>query len=323
MTSPIDQVINRILGTYRSWNRSTTVERMRADWDAMFPAEAVPHRLTPVMAGGVPAAWIDAEAPEDAGVILYFHGGGFRMGSIASHRDLMARLAAASGCRVLGLDYRLAPEHAFPAPLEDALTAFRWLLSQGHGAQRIVVAGDSAGGGLALSTMLALRTAGEPLPAAGLLLSPWTDLAATGASYETRSAADPIHQRPMILALARGYLGAADTRDPRASPLYGELHGLPPLLIQVGDRETVLDDATMFAGRAGAAGVTVELQVFDGMIHVFQQFAADLPEAREAIDDLGAFARSHLTAGVPPMAAAAVHSSSCTAPDTTAAGDRP
>lgn len=289
MTAPIDQVTDRILGIYRSWNRHTPVEQMRRDWDAMYPFAAVEHTATPVDAGGVPALWIDASGAAPDRVIFFCHGGGFRMGSTTSHRDLMARLSAASGCRVLGIDYRLAPEHRFPAPVEDAVAAYRWLIGSGIRPERVAFAGDSAGGGLALSTCLELRAKGLPLPAAAVLMSPWTDLAATGASYTTRADADPIHQRPMILALAKGYLGDVDPHEPLASPLYGNLKGLPPLLIQVGDRETVLDDAVMLAEKARAAGVSVELDVAPGMIHVFQMFATDLGEAQQAIAAIGRF----------------------------------
>ena len=190
-------------------------------------------------AGGVDGEWMSpANAPKDK-AILYFHGGGFRIGSVASHRDLIAQIAVASGCRVLAINYRLAPEHRFPAARDDALAAYDWMLGQGLKPANIAFAGDSAGGNLALAAMLALRERKRPLPAAAVLMSPWTDLAATGASYVSRAEADPIHQRAMILALAKNYLGGeGDPRDPLVSPLYADLAGLPPLLIQVGDRET-------------------------------------------------------------------------------------
>jgi len=200
---------------------------------------------------------------------------------------------------VLAINYRLAPEHPFPAPLEDAMAAYRWMLQQGLNPEDIAFAGDSAGGNLVLAAMLSLRERGAPLPVAGVLMSPWTDLAATGESYVSRADADPIHQRPMILALAKNYLGEnGDPRNPLASPLYAELAGLPPLLIQVGDRETVLDDSIMFADKARVAGVDVELQIWDGMIHVFQMFGAELPEACRAIDSIAKFlnGRFHMKA---------------------------
>jgi acetyl esterase/lipase len=263
---------------------------MRREWDALFSTDPAEAELEAVTAGTVPCAWITAPGASRNKVLVYFHGGGFRVGSIASHRGLMARLSAAAGCAVLGVDYRLAPEHTFPAPLQDALAVYDWLLPQVSGPASIALAGDSAGGGLALSTLLSLRDAGRALPAACLLMSPWTDLTASGDSYRTRAESDPIHQRRMILAMAKGYLGSSGApTDPLASPLFGDVAGLPPLLIQVGDRETVLDDSRRLSAIAEAAGVPTKLEVWDGMIHVFQLFAADLPEAREAIASAGSF----------------------------------
>jgi acetyl esterase/lipase len=293
-TAPIDRAIERIRRVYRSWNRNTPVAQMRSDWDAAFGSCAVPALRERISADGVDGEWIAARNARPDKTILYFHGGGFRLGSVSSHREMIGRISEASGCRVLAIDYRLAPEHRFPAPLEDAMAAYGWMLGLGLNPRNVTFAGDSAGGNLVLAAMLGLRERGLPLPAMGVLMSPWTDLAATGASYVSRADADPIHQRPMILALAKTYLGAdGDPRHPLASPLYADLTGLPPLLIQVGDRETVLDDSTMFADKARAAGVGVELQVWDGMIHVFQMFA-ELPEAGPAIDSIAGFIRKHL-----------------------------
>ena len=295
---PVEDVIARIRAVYGAWGRDTPVERMRRDWDALCSGPTVPHGFEPIAARGVPAAWIATAGADEARVILYLHGGGFRLGSIASHRGLMARLSGAAGCRVLGLDYRLVPEHCFPAAVEDATAVYRAILATGTEPGQLIVAGDSAGGGLALSLMLKLKGMGRAMPAAALLMSPWTDLAATGESYVTRAESDPIHQRPMILAMAKGYLGpGADPHDPLASPLYGDLAGLPPLTIQVGDRETVLDDARVFAARAREAGVPVVLQVADGMFHVFQLFGDELPEARNAIAGAGDFLCRHLGGG--------------------------
>jgi monoterpene epsilon-lactone hydrolase len=293
--APIDRAIARIRAVYRSWNRETTVARMRSDWDAAFGGTTAPVTCEQVIAGSVDGEWIQpANAPQDK-AILYFHGGGFRIGSVASHRDLIAQIAVASRCRVLAMNYRLAPEHRFPAALEDALAAYDWLLRQGQKPANIAFAGDSAGGNLALAAMLALRERQRPLPAAAVLMSPWTDLAATGPSYVSRAEADPIHQRPMILALAKNYLGGqGDPCDPLVSPLYADLADLPPLLIQVGDRETVLDDSVRLADKARAAGVEVDLQVWEGMIHVFQMFGAELPEAHRAIAEIAGFIGRHL-----------------------------
>lgn len=306
-SAPVDAVIARVKNVYRSWGRATPVAQMRADWDALFGSNTVTAEVEPVVIAGLSAEWVSAANAQADTAVLYLHGGGFQVGSPRSHRELMACISEASACRVLGLAYRLAPEHRFPAPLHDALAAYDWLLAQGFAPQRIGFAGDSAGAGLALSALLSLHDAGRPLPAAAVLMSAWTDLSASGASYESRTQLDPIHQRPMILAMARNYLGAddetaADPRDPLASPLFAELAGLPPLLIQVGDRETVLSDSTMFAEKACAAGVRVELEVWENMIHVFQQFPAELIEAREAIESIGRFLQEHLQEHVPPHA---------------------
>jgi epsilon-lactone hydrolase len=294
-TAPIDLAIARIRAVYRGWNRDMSVAQMRSDWDAAFGGSTAAVTCERVSAGGVEGEWISpADAPLDK-AILYFHGGGFRIGSVASHRDLIAQIAVASGCRVLAINYRLAPEHRFPAALDDALAAYGWMLGQGLTPGNVAFAGDSAGGNLVLAAMLALRERGLPLPIAAVLMSPWTDLAATGTSYVTRAEVDPIHQRPMILALAKNYLGGqGDPCDPLVSPLYADLVGLPPLLIQVGDRETVLDDSVMFADLARAAGVDVHLEVWDGMIHVFQMFGAELPEAHRAIVSIAGFLNQHL-----------------------------
>ncbi|WP_338831129.1 alpha/beta hydrolase [Bradyrhizobium sp. 27S5] len=295
--TPVDRAIVRLHAIYRNWTRETSVAQMRSDWDVAFAGCSVPVICRQVSAGGVDGEWIvPADAPRDK-AMLYFHGGGFRIGSVASHRDLAALIADASGCRVLTINYRLAPEHRFPAALDDALIAYRYLRDQGLRPADIAFAGDSAGGNLVLSAMLAARDRGLPLPAAGALMSPWTDLTAAGASYQSRAEVDPIHQRAMILALAKNYLGKdGDPRDPLASPLYADLAGLPPLLVQVGDRETVRDDATELAAKAKAAGVDVELQIWDGMIHVFQMFP-EIPQAGQAIASLAKFLRKHLHIG--------------------------
>ncbi|WP_440641430.1 alpha/beta hydrolase [Bradyrhizobium sp. PUT101] len=299
--TPVDRAIARIRSIYGSWTRDTSLTQMRRDWDAAFAGYTARVARQQIAARGVDGEWIvPARAPRDR-AILYLHGGGFRMGSMASHRDLIARMAEASGCRVLAIDYRLAPEHRFPAALDDALQAFGFLLYQGLKPKQIALAGDSAGGNLVLATMLAARDRGQPLPAAGVLMSPWTDLAATGASYESRAEADPIHQRKMILALAKSYLGEeGDPCHPLASPLYADLTGLPPLLIQAGDREIVRDDAVMFADKAKGAGIDVRLEIFEGMIHVFQMFP-DIPQTQEAIAAIADFLRKelHIEAGEP------------------------
>jgi epsilon-lactone hydrolase len=301
-TAPLDLVIERIRRIYRGWNRDTSVAQMRLDWDTAFQADIAPISHQRVSVAGVDGEWIaGSHAPHDK-AILYFHGGGFRLGSVSSHRELIARIAGASGYRVLAINYRLAPEHRFPAPLEDAIAAYGWMLDQGLRPDNIAFAGDSAGGNLALTAMLGLRQRGLPLPAAGVLMSPWTDLAATGETYVSRADADPIHQRPMIAALAKNYLGeGGDPRDPRVSPLYADLTGLPPLLIQVGTEEVLLDDSLRLNHRAREQGVSTTLEVWDEMIHVWHFFHPQLQEGREAIGRVGDYVREHVAA---PQAAA-------------------
>lgn len=247
---------------------------------------------TPVDAGGVSAEWSAAAGVDEAKVVLYVHGGGYVMGSAGSHRDMTGRLSKAAGARVLSLNYRLAPEHPFPAPVDDAVAAYRWLLAQGISPGNVAIAGDSAGGGLAIATLLALRDAGEPLPAAGIGISPWVDMEGTGESMTTRAAVDPVVQKEGLLGMAKLYLGDADPKSPLAAPLHADLGGLPPLLLQVGDAETLLDDSTRLAKKARAAGVDVTLKVWDEMPHVWHLFAPILPEGRQAIDEIGSFVQA-------------------------------
>ena len=244
---------------------------------------------TPVDAGGVSAEWSVADGADQDKVILYVHGGGYVMGSAGSHRDMTGRLSQAAGARVLSLNYRLAPEHPFPAPVDDAVAAYRWLLGQGVQASNIAIAGDSAGGGLALAALIAIRDAGEPSPAAGIGISPWVDMEGTGESMTTRAAVDPVVQKEGLLGMAKLYLGGADPKDPLAAPLHANLAGLPPLLIQVGDAETLLDDSTRIAERAQKADVDVTLKIWDEMPHVWHLFAPILPEGQQAIEEIGAF----------------------------------
>lgn len=266
------------------------MKAMRAVMEGMtaFPS-AGETKCTPVNAGGVPAEWIAASGAADDRVLLYLHGGGYVMGSIATHREMVARLSKAAGVRALALDYRLAPENPFPAAVEDATAAYRWLLSQGIQPSHIVVAGDSAGGGLTLATLVALRDAKVPLPAAGVCISPWTDMEGTGASMTTRAKVDPVVQKQGLLGMAQLYLGGKDPKSPLAAPLHADFRGLPPLLIHVGDAETLLDDSTRVAEKAKAAGVTVDLEIWPEMPHVWHLFAPFLPEGQQAIEKIGKY----------------------------------
>jgi epsilon-lactone hydrolase len=241
------------------------------------------------------AEWVRAPGSDPDKAVLYLHGGGYTCGSIKSHRGFAARLSKASGASVLIIEYRKAPEHPFPAALEDSLTAYRWLLAQGFNPANLAISGDSAGGGLALATLVGLRDAGEQLPAAGALLSPWTDLAASGASYTSRAEYDPMLSVSGILAQVKLYLGEQDPRQMvLASPLYAELHGLPPLLIHVGQDEILRDDSTQVAEKIKALGGEVTLKVWEGMWHVFQMQSAIVPEAQQAVNEIGDFLRDKL-----------------------------
>ena len=247
-----------------------------------------------VGAGGIPAEWITAPGAAEDGVLLYLHGGGYVIGSMRTYRVMLSRLSRSSGQRVLGIEYRLAPENPFPAAVEDSVAAYRWLLSQGFQPGKIAIGGDSAGGGLTVATLVALRYLGEPMPAAGICISPWVDLEATGESMTTKAEEDPVVQREMLAFMTDLYVGKRDRRAPLAAPLHADLRGLPPLLIQVGTAETLLDDSTRLADRAKAAGVEVELEISDDMVHVWQVFAPILPEGQQAIDKIGEFIRQHI-----------------------------
>jgi acetyl esterase/lipase len=227
-------------------------------------------------------------------VVLYLHGGGYVMGSRRTHRELAARIARDAAARVLVLEYRLAPEHPFPAAVEDATAAYRWLRKQGIAASSIAIAGDSAGGGLTLATLLALRDAGDALPACAVCLSPWTDLEGSGASAQPGGVDDPMIPVAALRDMGKLY-AASDLRNPLAAPLHGNYKGLPPLLIQVGTREILLDDSTRVADKARAAGVTVRLEIEEGAPHVWQA-TPGLPEAVDAVKRIGAFVRERIPA---------------------------
>ncbi|MCH8298515.1 MAG: alpha/beta hydrolase [Chloroflexi bacterium] len=242
---------------------------------------------------GVPAEWISAPESQESRVVLYLHGGGYLFGSVRTHRVMLAHLARAAKARVLAIDYRLAPEIPFPAPVEDSVSAYQWLLSQGVSPRKIVFGGDSAGGGLVVAAMVALRSVGEPMPAAGVCISPWADMEATGRSYTTNAENDPSVSRERILKIAGAYLDGKDPKAPLASPIHADLTGLPPLLLQVGGIEVLLDDSTALKSRAKEAGVSVEMEVWDDMPHVWHHYAPILPEARKAIGKIGEFVLRH------------------------------
>ena len=283
--------------------RAASIQAQRDGFAAMLAGlPEVPggrvEALGPGGADGVDAEWMRLEPGEPAGTLLYLHGGGYFQGSPVTHRRLVAALSKAGGVQSLNVNYRLAPENPFPAAVEDALAAYRWLISPLGGdedPQRVIVAGDSAGGGLTAALLVALRDAGDPLPAGAHLISPWTDLAGTGESMRTRAAADPFIDPAQSPNAAARYAGGADLTNPLVSPLYADLAGLPPLLIHVGDAEVLLDDSTRLAERAIVAGVPVELQIWDGAFHVFQMLVGMIPEADEAVAQAGAWMAKQLS----------------------------
>jgi acetyl esterase/lipase len=278
-----------------------SVAEQRAGFETMAQPVAPDVTVNKVDANGVPAEWIAAPGADTSRAILYLHGGGYVIGSIATHREMLGRLSRAAGVRVLALDYRLAPEHPFPAAVEDAVAGYRWLLAQGIDAQSVAIGGDSAGGGLTAATLVSLRDQGIALPAAGVMLSPWTDLAGTGESLRTRAALDPIITGggSGISSMATNYAGSCDLKTPLISPLYADLKGLPPLLIQVGTSEVLFDDSTRFDACARGAGVDVTFEAWNGMVHVWHLFAGMVPEGQEAIDRIGQFVKAR-TRGLAP-----------------------
>lgn len=292
MASPELQAILQMLKAAPVADLNATIEQQRAGIDAMAAMNPLPAdvEVVAVSANDVPAEWVSAPGADASRVVIYVHGGGYVIGSLVSHRELVARIARAAGTRGLSVDYRLAPEHPFPAAVDDAVAAYRWLLAQGIRAANIVIAGDSAGGGLTVATLVALKGLGEPLPAAGVCLSPWVDLEGLGESMTTRDAIDPMVHKKELTQMAQQYLHGADPKSPLAAPLYADLSGLPPLLIQVGTAETLYDDSTRLMARAKAAGVDVTFEEWPDLFHVFQALAM-LPEAREATDKIGAFVR--------------------------------
>ncbi|MBN2080517.1 MAG: alpha/beta hydrolase [Spirochaetes bacterium] len=250
--------------------------------------------ISPTETDGIPAEWIVPRDTDKGRCILYLHGGGYVICSPRTHRDLVWRIGRRSRARSLVIDYRLAPEHPHPAALEDAMKAYRWLIKNGVDPVRLAVMGDSAGGGLTLALLLALRDAGDPLPACAVCLSPWSDLTASGASMETHRRKDPLLDPESIAHYAGLYSPGGDFTRPYVSPLFGDFRGLPPLLIHVGGAEVLLDDSRCVAEKASAAGVQVEFKIWPRMIHVFQALAFILPDARKAIREIGEFTLRHI-----------------------------
>jgi epsilon-lactone hydrolase len=260
---------------------------------SIWPA-AADITLAPANLDGVPGEWSIAPGSDATSVLMFFHGGGYCSGSILSHRRMVTEAGRAAGLRTLAVGYRLAPEHPFPAALDDALTAWRCVRNQGIAPSRIAIGGDSAGGGLTVALINRLRDAGEERPACAWLVSPWTDLTMSGDTLVTKDALDPLLHKAYLGELADAYLGAGmDRTNPQVSPLYADLKGLPPTLIQVGSAETLLADATRFAAAAGAADVPVTLEIWPHMIHAWHLWNAHLESGRRALANAGAFIRTY------------------------------
>ncbi|MFB0563609.1 MAG: alpha/beta hydrolase [Candidatus Lokiarchaeia archaeon] len=282
----------KVLREYQASQTEPSVEGLRDGLNQLASMARLPEdvKCEPVDAGGVPAEWITTPDVVSQCVILYLHGGGYVGGSISTHRDIVVRISRVSKARILIIDYRLAPEHPFPAGLEDAVAAYRWLVStEGIKPDNLIVAGDSAGGGLTIACLVKLRDEGVALPAAAVCLSPWTDLAGTGESVKSKAEIDPFITPEGGEFMANLYLKDMDPRNPLASPLYANLQGLPPMFIQVGTSEILLDDSVRLADRAKAVGIDVKLDIWEDMIHVFAAFAGLIPEGRQAIERIGEF----------------------------------
>jgi acetyl esterase/lipase len=264
--------------------------------DGAARAGKLPANITisPVEIGELYAEWITPPGAQQDQAILYFHGGGYVSGSCVSHRRHVAKFALGSGVRALQFQYRLAPEHPFPAALDDALAAYEWLLAEGPSPARTVFAGDSAGAGLMLAALLALKSRGLPLPAAGAALSPWTDLKCTGESLVTRKKVDPFTPDGAWDVFSACYTAGQNAGSELISPLYGDLAGLPPLFICAGDHDVLIDDSTRFAEKARAAGVEVTLKVGEGLFHCYPALAPLFPEATEDLNAICAFLREHV-----------------------------
>jgi acetyl esterase/lipase len=304
MASPQADAFHAMVRAYREaalgggGAATPTIDEMRAGSEATLEQVGVmPEGVTITdltVANDRAAIWIDGPGAVTDAVVLFLHGGGYIMNSIRSHAKLAAGIGVAAGCRVLSLDYRMAPENPFPAAVDDALAAYRWLLDQGFSASRIAIAGDSAGGGLAVATALAAREAGLAQPAALVTMSPWTDLEGVGATMTSHAELDLMIDGTSMVNVALMYVAGADVRNPLIAPIYGDLTGLAPLYIQVGGHEVLLDDSTRLAVRAAHHGVDVRLDVFPEMQHVFQSALGMLPESDDAIRRIGNYLGEHL-----------------------------
>jgi len=273
------------------FNLDMPVEQYRKGMEKMTGMAKMPDGITveKINTNGIPAEWIIPNNLKNEGVVLYLHGGGYAMGSINTHRALMARIAVASKTKVLGIEYRLAPEHPFPCAIDDAFAAYKWLLQKGIDSSKIVIAGDSAGGGLTVALLIRIKDENAPKPSAAVCLSPWLDLASTGETAITLANEDPMIDLESVKHFALFYAPQEKLQHPWVSPLYADLKELPPIYIQVSTSEILLDDTRRFFEKALAAGVDIQVDYWDKMVHVWQAFGVYLPEAIEAIEKLGIY----------------------------------
>ena len=293
-TSEIEILIGKLRKRPLGAGTGGDVGKIRAQMEGMALRAAPDLRIETADADGVKSELITPPGADPERVIQYLHGGGYVIGSPNTHRCLVGELARAASALALVLDYRLAPENPYPAAVDDSVTAYRWLLSKGYAPENIVIAGDSAGGGLTVATLLALKERKLPMPAAGICISPWCDMTVSGESIKARAALDPMTTEDGVRQMAKQYLNGADPRTPGASPIFGDLKGLPPLLIHVGEREILFSDSEILRDRAKGAGVDVTFEEWPGMIHVWHAFHPFLAEGREAVKKAGAFAKDRM-----------------------------
>jgi acetyl esterase/lipase len=277
------------------FNPNMTIDEMRRGMESRTKLAKLPPKtkIEKVSFNGISAEWICTKEAHERRVILYLHGGGYNVGSPNTHRELAAHISMASGAKILLPDYRLAPEHPFPSALEDATSAYRWLLNTGLTGGDISIAGDSSGGGLSIATSISLRDAGEPSPASIVCISPWTDLEMSGNSIKTHAEIDPMVNLQSLKIMASNYIGDGDPRSPLISPIHADLKGISPLLIHVGSDEMLLDDSTRIAEKAKSAEVDVTIKIYDQMWHAWHLNVRLMPEAKNAIKELGSFIRKH------------------------------
>lgn len=272
---------------------SGSVDKERANLNKMAALMGSRKPGQQATLGGVPGEWQQPKTSDCGKILLYFHGGGYALGSPVSHRNMVGMIADASFSRSFIADYRLGPEHPFPAAVEDGVAAYRALLDEGNEPGKVFIAGDSAGGGLTVATLVSARDQGLPMPAAAICISPWADLTLSADSMTSKAEADPMLKPEALAWMGSHYLNGQDPKSPLASPVFADLKGLPPLLIQVGSEEILYDDAVTLDKLASEAGVTSELEVWDGMMHVWHLMAGVLPEGKKAINRIGAFIAGH------------------------------